>query len=62
MVSSITPPMSAQEPPAHLLAPSKQAMTFCRTTDGINLAIATVGRGPALVHAAHWAGRADGIE
>jgi DNA-binding winged helix-turn-helix (wHTH) protein len=31
MVSSITPPMSAQEPPAHPLAPSKQAMTFCRT-------------------------------
>jgi DNA-binding winged helix-turn-helix (wHTH) protein/pimeloyl-ACP methyl ester carboxylesterase len=33
----------------------KQAVTFCRTSDGINLAVASVGRGPALVRAAHWA-------
>jgi len=31
----------------------KQAVTFCRTVDGINLAIASVGCGPVLVRAAH---------
>ena len=33
----------------------KQAVTFCRTADGINLAVASVGWGPVLVRAAHWA-------
>jgi DNA-binding winged helix-turn-helix (wHTH) protein/pimeloyl-ACP methyl ester carboxylesterase len=33
----------------------KQAVTFCQTVDGINLAIASVGCGPVLVRAAHWA-------
>ncbi|HKD28489.1 MAG TPA: alpha/beta fold hydrolase [Xanthobacteraceae bacterium] len=33
----------------------KQAVTFCRTMDGINLAVASVGCGPVLVRAAHWA-------
>jgi DNA-binding winged helix-turn-helix (wHTH) protein len=33
----------------------KQAVTFCRTVDGINLAVASVGCGPVLVRAAHWA-------
>jgi DNA-binding winged helix-turn-helix (wHTH) protein len=40
----------ASPPPEHC----KQAMTFCRTKDGINLAVASVGHGPALVRAAHW--------
>jgi pimeloyl-ACP methyl ester carboxylesterase/DNA-binding winged helix-turn-helix (wHTH) protein len=31
-----------------------QAVTFCRTNDGINLAIAAVGEGPALVRTTHW--------
>jgi pimeloyl-ACP methyl ester carboxylesterase/DNA-binding winged helix-turn-helix (wHTH) protein len=31
-----------------------QSVTFCRTKDGINLAVASVGRGPVLVRAAHW--------
>jgi hypothetical protein len=31
----------------------KQTVTFCRTKDGINLAIASVGHGPVLVRAAH---------
>jgi DNA-binding winged helix-turn-helix (wHTH) protein/pimeloyl-ACP methyl ester carboxylesterase len=35
---------------AHL----KQAVTFCRTVDGINLAVASVGCGPVLVRASHW--------
>jgi pimeloyl-ACP methyl ester carboxylesterase len=33
----------------------KQEVTFCRTVDGINLAVASVGCGPVLVRAAHWA-------
>jgi DNA-binding winged helix-turn-helix (wHTH) protein len=33
----------------------KQAVTFCRTVDGINLAVASVGCGPVLVQAARWA-------
>jgi pimeloyl-ACP methyl ester carboxylesterase len=33
----------------------KQTVTFCRTVDGINLAVASVGCGPILVRAAHWA-------
>jgi pimeloyl-ACP methyl ester carboxylesterase len=33
----------------------KQTVTFCRTKDGINLAVASVGCGPVLVRAAYWA-------
>jgi pimeloyl-ACP methyl ester carboxylesterase/DNA-binding winged helix-turn-helix (wHTH) protein len=33
----------------------KQAVTFCRTLDGINIAVASIGCGPVLVRAAHWA-------
>lgn len=33
----------------------KQAVTFCQTVDGINLAVASVGCGPVLVRAGHWA-------
>ena len=31
-----------------------QAVTFCKTKDGINLAIAAVGEGPILVRTTHW--------
>jgi len=31
-----------------------QAVTFCKTKDGINLAIAAVGVGPVLVRTTHW--------
>src|SRR5215471_19126502 len=44
--SGLTADMSAAHP--------KQAVTFCRTADGINLAVASVGSGPVLVRAAHW--------
>jgi DNA-binding winged helix-turn-helix (wHTH) protein/pimeloyl-ACP methyl ester carboxylesterase len=37
-------------PSSHL----KQTVTFCRTKDGINLAVASVGHGPVLVRAGHW--------
>jgi pimeloyl-ACP methyl ester carboxylesterase len=32
----------------------KQTVTFCRTKDGISLAVASVGHGPVLVRAAYW--------
>jgi len=32
----------------------KQAVTFCRTKDGINLAVASVGHGPSLLRVAHF--------
>ena len=35
-------------------SPRTQAVTFCRTKDGINLAIAAVGAGPVLVRTTHW--------
>jgi pimeloyl-ACP methyl ester carboxylesterase len=31
-----------------------QAVTFCKSSDGLNLAVATVGRGPVLVRTTHW--------
>jgi len=33
----------------------KQAVTFCQTRGGFNLATASIGHGPVLVRAAHWA-------
>jgi pimeloyl-ACP methyl ester carboxylesterase/DNA-binding winged helix-turn-helix (wHTH) protein len=33
---------------------SMQAVTFCKTKNGINLAIAAVGVGPVLVRTTHW--------
>jgi pimeloyl-ACP methyl ester carboxylesterase/DNA-binding winged helix-turn-helix (wHTH) protein len=35
-------------------SPRTQAVTFCKSSDGINLAIATVGAGPVLVRTTHW--------
>jgi pimeloyl-ACP methyl ester carboxylesterase len=43
---------------AALQAPSSdslaQTISFCRTSDGVNIAVATVGEGPVLVKTAHW--------
>ena len=38
-------------PPPAVVAP---AVTFCKTRDGINIAVSSVGQGPVLVRAAHW--------
>jgi pimeloyl-ACP methyl ester carboxylesterase/DNA-binding winged helix-turn-helix (wHTH) protein len=35
-------------------SPRTQAVTFCKTKDGINLAMAVVGEGPVLVRTTHW--------
>jgi DNA-binding winged helix-turn-helix (wHTH) protein/pimeloyl-ACP methyl ester carboxylesterase len=45
--------------PSELSAPvpapaQKQEVTFCRTADGINLALAAVGAGPPLIKPANW--------
>jgi DNA-binding winged helix-turn-helix (wHTH) protein/pimeloyl-ACP methyl ester carboxylesterase len=45
----------SSELPAPALAPAQnQDVTFCRTADGINLALATVGAGPPLIKVANW--------
>jgi pimeloyl-ACP methyl ester carboxylesterase len=50
-LAASTEPQNVASPP-----PSPpQAVTFCKTKDGINLAVASVGCGPVLVRAAHWA-------
>lgn len=33
---------------------SAQKVTFCRTSDNVNIAVATVGEGPALLKTANW--------
>jgi pimeloyl-ACP methyl ester carboxylesterase len=35
-------------------ADPQQAITFCRTADGVHLAVATAGSGPTLVKTANW--------
>ena len=41
-------------PAAVPAAARSQEVTFCRTAEGINLALATVGAGPALIKVANW--------
>jgi len=38
---------------------AQQSVIFCRTSDRVNLAASSVGRGPVLVRAAHWATHID---
>lgn len=54
--SSERRPTENNNRPAHN---TSQAVTFCKTEDGINLALASVGSGPPLVRAAHWATSVD---
>lgn len=53
--SSMEPATRPSEADGPSVPPGKQTVTFCRTKDGFNLAVASVGRGPVLVRAAHWA-------
>jgi DNA-binding winged helix-turn-helix (wHTH) protein len=39
--------------------PSAQVVTFCKTTDGINLAVAAAGGGEVLVRTTHWLSHAE---
>jgi DNA-binding winged helix-turn-helix (wHTH) protein/alpha-beta hydrolase superfamily lysophospholipase len=43
----------------HSAQPVSQAVTYSKTNDGFNLAVASAGSGPSLVRAAHWATSAD---
>jgi pimeloyl-ACP methyl ester carboxylesterase len=47
---------SATSPPAEPLhaPPALHEVKFCRTSDGVRIAYASVGEGPPLVWAAHW--------
>ena len=45
---------SADGPTGTPSSPPKQVVTFCRTKDGVNLAVASIGHGPVVVRAAHW--------
>jgi len=46
---------SAAEPAVpHLHAARGQEITFCRTKDGVNLAVACAGQGMPLVRTSHW--------
>ena len=48
-------PSSASEPRAPAApAPRHQKVTFCKTADGVNLAVASVGEGPPLVKTGNW--------
>jgi pimeloyl-ACP methyl ester carboxylesterase len=41
-------------PNASIAAPLHQNIRFCRTPDGVHLAVATAGSGPPLVKTANW--------
>ncbi len=43
-----------QKPPSTRAGALSQRITFCRTGDGVNIAMATVGQGPVLVKTANW--------
>lgn len=38
---------------------ASQAVSYCKTKDGFNLAVASVGSGPPIIRASHWATSAD---
>ncbi len=47
----------AEKEAADLPAPKRpvaQTISFCRTSDGVNIAVATAGHGPVLLKAANW--------
>lgn len=46
-------------PAARAEAEPAQTITFCRTADGVNLAVAAVGDGPPLVKTANWLNHLD---
>ena len=53
-VGTQRPGPSADGPTGTPSSPPKQVVTFCRTKDGVNLAVASIGHGPVVVRAAHW--------
>lgn len=45
---------SAPPAPVQPAAAQRQSISFCRTSDGVNIAMASVGEGPVLVKTANW--------
>jgi pimeloyl-ACP methyl ester carboxylesterase len=45
---------AADAAPPPVLHHRNQEVTFCRTKDGVNLAVACVGKGMPVVRASHW--------
>ena len=54
MEDAATPISTAHVFPQEVDAPGRQKVTFCRTSTGLNLAVASVGDGPPLVKTANW--------
>ena len=52
--STAAEPSPKPSPTAAAPSSDAQDVTFCRTSDGVSLAIASVGRGEPLVKAANW--------
>jgi class 3 adenylate cyclase/pimeloyl-ACP methyl ester carboxylesterase len=52
---------AAGSPAARVLASAnlKQEIRYCKASDGVRLAYATVGTGPPLVRSAHWLGHLE---
>jgi pimeloyl-ACP methyl ester carboxylesterase/DNA-binding winged helix-turn-helix (wHTH) protein len=47
-------PTLRQTKPENPKLPQKQAITFCKTKDNVNIAVSTVGEGEVLVRTTHW--------
>ena len=47
-------PADAADPPFARGPPRAQEVMFCRTKDGVNLAVASVGQGLPVVRTSHW--------
>jgi pimeloyl-ACP methyl ester carboxylesterase len=53
-VGAVREETAAPAAPAAAASPLTQSISFCRTSDGVNIAMATVGDGPVLVKTANW--------
>jgi pimeloyl-ACP methyl ester carboxylesterase/DNA-binding winged helix-turn-helix (wHTH) protein len=54
VVGTPSSPVDVAAPSVPIQAPRGQEITFCRTQDGVNLAVASAGRGLPLVRPSHW--------
>ena len=46
--------LAPSDKPSKIIGSRRQEITYCRTKDGVNLAVACIGQGMSLVRAAHW--------
>jgi DNA-binding winged helix-turn-helix (wHTH) protein/pimeloyl-ACP methyl ester carboxylesterase len=52
-ISEVAKPRTPQSKVASIPIPA-QSISFCRTGDGVSIALATAGAGPVLMKTAHW--------